>query len=537
MSTPRLRGILVFLTLLPLVSLLGCGSSSKDGTNLVSISLSPTSRTLYPGQSQQLVVTAHYSDGTSSQATSGISFTASVPAVATVSSAGVVTGVGLGTGTVSAAIGDKSADAVVSVTPLFPGPVFTDALATGVTYLPFSGSQDPQLAVDSVEAPHAGSASLRITTPAGNWVGGTLMAPAPQNLSAYNALTFWAKASQVAQLDKAGYGASDLDARYKVELASLPLTTSWNKYIIPLPAPAKVTDNAALFHFATWTASSLTIWLDDIQYETLPAAEVGAPTAASVAWGSIFVDIGKTMPLPAGNTVTFAVPSVQLVNVGIQYFDVASDATSTALVTNDGQVKGIAYGTAHLTASLGGLSVPNAGSVTVAPSAPLSAPPRPTLPQSEVISLLSAAYANVPVNTWNTSWGVVGSFAEVTIGGDPMKKYAQLGYAGIEFTGTNEIDATQMGYFHIDFWTPDMTEFHVKLVDFGADTIYSPNVDDTAFEYVIHVPPSSLRQWVSVDVPLSDFPGMNFGHLAQMIPVGVPYQQGTVYIDNVYFHK
>jgi hypothetical protein len=29
-----------------------------------------------------------------------------------------------------------------------------------------------------------------------------------------------------------------------------------------------------------------------------------------------------------------------------------------------------------------------------------------------------------------------------------------------------------MLYFHIDVWTPDLTAFRVKLVDFGSDGVY-----------------------------------------------------------------
>jgi len=173
------------------------------------------------------------------------------------------------------------------------------------------------------------------------------------------------------------------------------------------------------------------------------------------------------------------------------------------------------------------------GTVTVAPASPTNAPPAPVLPAADVISLLSKAYTDRPVDTWNAGWGVVGGFSEAVIGGQNMKKYVNLGYAGIEFV-SHQVDATQMGYFHIDIWTPDMTAFHVKLVDFGADGAYGGG-DDTAVE--LSVPVTALKQWQSIDLPLSSFTGMNFKHQAQIVIVGEPYANGTVFLTNVYYHK
>jgi hypothetical protein len=45
-----------------------------------------------------------------------------------------------------------------------------------------------------------------------------------------------------------------------------------------------------------------------------------------------------------------------------------------------------------------------------------------------------------------------------------LKKYTNLNYFGVDVTGS--LDASQMLYFHIDVWTPDLTAFRVKLVDF-----------------------------------------------------------------------
>jgi hypothetical protein len=536
MAIHRFRGVLSLLGTLATVWLIGCGGKSTPNTASTYLSIAPVTRVLYPGQTDQLVVTVHNPDGSSSVVSSGVTFTASAHAVATVSNTGLMTGVSVGTGTVTAKLGDKSADAVVKVTPLFPGPVFTDGYAAGVSFAPFGGSTN-DLAVDPLEH-RSWSTSLKVTVPATGYTGGTLKAASPQNMAFYNAVTFWAKASKAVNLAVAGFGDSAAgDTRFKAETEPLALTTEWAKFIIPIPVPSKLSENVGLFHFAQGgSGTSYAVWFDDIQYETLPAGQLGAPTAAEVGWHPINIDLGKTANLPSGNgsgnSVTYDLPAMKLINVGIGFFDITSSAPAIALPGLDGTVKGLAFGSASLTARLGGLPA-GVGTVSVAPASPTTAPPTPTLPATDVISLLTKAYTNVPVDTWNASWGVVGGFSEVTIAGQNMKKYSALGYQGIEFT-SHVIDATQMTHFHIDIWTPDMTAFHVKLVDFGADGAYGGG-DDTAVE--IPVPVTALKQWQSIDLPLSSFTGMNFQHQAQIVIVGQPYQAGTVFLTNVYYHK
>ena len=536
MTTHRFRGVLALPVAVAMALLSGCGGNSTPDTSSSFISIAPAARTLYPGQSEQLIVTLHKQDGTSSVATSGLTFSASANAVASVNATGLMTGVGVGTGTVTAALGDKTADALVKVTPLFPGPVFTDDYAQGVTFAPFGGSVN-DLVVDSLEH-HAGSTSLRITVPASGYTGGSLKAPSPQNMSSFNALTFWAKASRAVDIATSGFGDDALgDVRFKAETEPLALSTGWAKFILPIPVPSKLSENVALFHFAQGSSGSpYTIWFDDIQYEYLSGSSLGDPTSAAVGWRPINIDLGKTAALPSGNgsgnTVAYLLPAMNLVNLGIGYFDITSDSPSIALPNPDGTVKGLAFGSANLTARLGSLAA-GTGMVTVAPASPTSAPPAPTLSSDRVISLLSKTYTNNPVDTWSAGWGVVGGFSEVAIAGNDMKKYAGLGYAGIEFVN-HQIDATQMSYFHMDIWTPDMTAFHIKLVDFGLDGAYGGG-DDTGVE--LSIPVTNLKQWQSIDLPLSSFTGLNLKNQAQIVIVGEPYANGTVFLTNVYYHK
>ncbi|MEZ4809414.1 MAG: carbohydrate binding domain-containing protein [Allomuricauda sp.] len=166
-------------------------------------------------------------------------------------------------------------------------------------------------------------------------------------------------------------------------------------------------------------------------------------------------------------------------------------------------------------------------------SEPTTTAPDPTVDSAEVISLFSDVYTNVPVDTWRTDWSNA-TLEDVTIEGNATKKYSALSFVGVE-TVANQIDATAMTHFHTDIWTADATEFRIKLVDFGADAAFGGG-DDVEHEIVFDSP--AQQEWVSLDIPLSDFTGLiTQEHIAQLIYVGAPSQQNTVFVDNVYFYN
>lgn len=166
------------------------------------------------------------------------------------------------------------------------------------------------------------------------------------------------------------------------------------------------------------------------------------------------------------------------------------------------------------------------------PTEPASAAPAPGQSESDVISLFSDSYNDVPVDTWRTDWSSA-ELEDVTIDGSAMKKYTALNFVGIE-TVSSTIDASGMTHFRTDVWSADFEEFKVKLVDFGADGMFGGG-DDVEHEIVI--PSPAQGQWVSLDIPLADFTGLTTrSHIAQLIYVGAPSGNTTVFIDNVYFY-
>lgn len=163
----------------------------------------------------------------------------------------------------------------------------------------------------------------------------------------------------------------------------------------------------------------------------------------------------------------------------------------------------------------------------------LDAAPTPTIPAANVISMFSNAYTNVPVDTWRTSWSQA-TLEDISIGGNATKKYSSLNFVGIE-TVTTPINASAMTYFHTDIWSSNFTEFKVKLVDFGANGAFGGGDD---VEHEITIPTPAQEEWVSLDIPLSDFTNLTTrGHIGQLIYVAAPSGNATVYVDNVFFYN
>ena len=167
------------------------------------------------------------------------------------------------------------------------------------------------------------------------------------------------------------------------------------------------------------------------------------------------------------------------------------------------------------------------------PTEPLVAAPVPTVDEANVISMFSDAYTNVPVDTWRTDWSQA-DFEEIEVMGDKVLKYSNLNFVGAE-TVASQIDASGMTHFHVDMWTPDSETFRIKLVDFGADGGFGGG-DDVEHELTFENP--ARGEWVSLDIPLSDFEGLvTKENIAQLIFSGTPSGAFTVFIDNVYFHN
>ena len=425
--------------------------------------------------------------------------------------------------------------------------VFIDGFSGGLNYAAFGGSYPAAFQVDSKETYNNTAASMRFEVPDANdargaYAGGSFFTGTGRDLSAYNVLTFWAKASKSASIDVVGFG-NDLGANtYTASIAGLKVNTNWKKYYIPIPDPSKLTSEKGMFYYSEGAeeGNGYTFWIDEVRFENLGTVAHFKYAIMGGKSETKEVEVGEKLTVTGVNASANLPTGVnQVVDASLAYFTFSSSNESVASVNNKGEVTVKAPGEATITAKAGSNAAAGAlivkASVTAKPATPA---PTPTKSAADVISLYSNVYTNVPVNTWNTRWQF--STAEeffVKIQNDDVIRYRNLNFVGIEFT-TKTVNATDMTHFHMDFWTPDAVTaakvFKVLLVDFGANNAFGGG-DDTSHELAFKAPLLTSGNWVSIDVPLSSFTGLaRKGNLAQLVFSG---DFPNVYIDNVYFHK
>jgi len=157
--------------------------------------------------------------------------------------------------------------------------------------------------------------------------------------------------------------------------------------------------------------------------------------------------------------------------------------------------------------------------VTENGSAPTAEAAAPTKDASEVMSIFSDAYTDVEGTNFNPNWGqaTVATIEEIATDKNVLK-YEGINYQGTEFASA--LDASSYQFIHLDYWTADSTALNFFLISTGpAETAKALDV-------------TTKEQWISVDIPLSDFSGVDLADIIQFKVDG----NGTVFFDNIYFH-
>jgi hypothetical protein len=108
-------------------------------------------------------------------------------------------------------------------------------------------------------------------------------------------------------------------------------------------------------------------------------------------------------------------------------------------------------------------------------------------------------------------------------------KYSNLNLLVSEAT-TTPINFNNDIFFHTDIWSSDLTEFKVKLVDFGADGTLEVMIKSMKLLFQ-----SWEREVGGLDIPLSSFTGLTtLTYCSNYICWGT-IRATTVYVDNVFF--
>ncbi len=195
----------------------------------------------------------------------------------------------------------------------------------------------------------------------------------------------------------------------------------------------------------------------------------------------------------------------------------SSGTTTVATIVNTNQIHIVGAGTSTITLNQAADATHSAGSttatLTVNGAPPATAAPTPPARNSwDVISLYSGAYTTLTGATYQNG-------TDVSIAGNTTRFITNLLLARLAFPPTN---ISAMTTLHID--------------------VYSLTLNPTWFELqgVRVTKNTPVNGWVSLDIPLSSFTGLNLSSVSFLDlnnPTGAVPPADDMYVDNVYFYR
>lgn len=462
---------------------------------------------------------------------------------------------------------DLSDEAVLATFPK-TAEIFTDDfVAMGSDfYFPYGGSKPTAFSVDR-EQGFESNASIRIdvpnaTDPEGAYAGAIFRIDgAGRNLTDYDALTFYVKASQGVTVGEFGFGEDFDENKYLTTITNVSIGTNWTKIIIPIPDASKLLQERGMFRYAAGTqttnGSGFTFWIDELKFEKLGTNNLLYPfilngedrTVQGFAGANqIIGELGAVYSLANGQNLT--------VNIAPSYFNFEiSDATIlTPLALNDlGQmftrIIG-SSGTSVVTAQIGN-SIAQ-GSLTVNAVGEFPHAPVPTRDPATVVSLFSDEYNNVPVRHYNgyfapfqTTQGGAGNnpfnvdiqapFVNGDI--DNIINYTQLNFVSIGMYETvPNVNISGSTHLHLDINVreainaADFIRIQIETGTGSTPASASFIINSTALSNV------DENGWASIDIPLASFPGLvNIENLGQVFFIS-DATITNIWVDNVYFY-
>ena len=415
-------------------------------------------------------------------------------------------------------------------------------------YFPFAGSKATAWTVDESVGDNS-NASMRFDVPnaddpEGSYAGAIFRVDgAGRDLTGYNALTFWAKASQGVSIGEMGFGQDFGENKYQVTRSNVNLSTNWVKYVIPLPDPSKLIEERGMFWYSAGTQATggfgYTFWIDELKFEKL--GSIGQPKPSilngvnveQVAFLGVPIQLTgltQTVNLSSGKNVTVsATPS---------YFDFNSSNTDVAIVNEFGEVSVINSGVATITASVAGVAAK--GSLIIDAGGTFDfAPIPPARNEGDVISIFSDAYNNVPVDYYNGFFldgfqTTEGGAPPLDVNGDAIINYTKLNFVAIgTFMDVPSVNATNMTYLHVDIKVNEA----IDSSDFiTLELLNSVGNNETSGSVTFSANTFTANEWISLDVPLADFGLANRSQLGLLFFI-TDGSISDIYVDNVYYYK
>jgi len=317
---------------------------------------------------------------------------------------------------------------------------------------------------------------------------------------------------------------------------------------VPIAVSLPITFDVAdvVYEASTFNGATFEVVANPDQSGTnTSASNVGAITNSGVQFEGIVLELGAPIDLSESNLIAMNVWSTSAIPVLLKlegtdasiFVETAANHTGSgwellqfSMASNSSFPKLVLFMDGPGT-SMGTFYFDDVQQID--PNVPFVAAPTPTRAEANVISLFSDAYTDTSVDTYRTDWSLGGTLTEISINGDAVLEYAGLNFVGIE-TVSSQLDISGMTHVHIDIWSPDFTNFDLTIVDFGGNGAFGGG-DDTEDTEVVNSP--AQRQWVSLDIPLSNFTLGGNTNIAQYVLGGEPAGSFTLYVDNFYFYN
>lgn len=110
--------------------------------------------------------------------------------------------------------------------------IFLDEFGPGMDYQAFGGSKLDALSIDPL-VKYQGTNSMKFSVPSvgdpsGFFAGGAFVSESGRDLSGFDALTFWMKASTATTVGVVGFGNDNTGtSQFVAEMRNVPVTTTW----------------------------------------------------------------------------------------------------------------------------------------------------------------------------------------------------------------------------------------------------------------------------------------------------------------------
>ena len=416
-------------------------------------------------------------------------------------------------------------------------------------YFPFLNSKATAFSVDDNEG-FESDASIRIDVPnaddpEGSFAGAIFRIDgAGRDLTRFDALTFYARASQGVVIGEIGFGQDFGENRYQATRTNLSLNTQWTKYVVPIPDPSKLIEERGMLWYSAGTSGTngagYTFWLDEVRFEKLGTVAQARPAILNgedvQQEGFLGVPVEIT-----GLTQTFNVASEGNVTVVAKpsYFSFESSNSDVAVTDDLGIVSVIGTGEATITASIANVAAEGSLGLTVTRTFDF-APLPPQRDPADVISVFSDAYANIAVDYFNGFFipdgqTTQGGAPPLDLNGDMVINYTDLNFVGIGFfDDVPPVNATDMTTLHLDIKVNEA----IDPGDFiRLELLNSVGNNQTSGSYTIDGSALTTDQWVSFDIPLTDFTGLTDRSQLGLLFFISDSTISDIFVDNIYFYR